>query len=60
MIRCLTYFNAVILSFWNCCLISVDSDAFKGIKNLLSTSDEEKEFVDPYALVSFAGKSVSC
>ncbi|CAH8578664.1 unnamed protein product [Schistosoma haematobium] len=36
----------------------MDSDAFKGIKNLLSTSDEEKEFVDPYALVSFAGKSI--
>ncbi|KAH8869935.1 Dysferlin [Schistosoma japonicum] len=36
----------------------MDSDAFKGIKNLLSTSDEEKEFVDPYAVVSFAGKSI--
>ncbi|VDQ01562.1 unnamed protein product, partial [Trichobilharzia regenti] len=35
----------------------MDSDAFKGIKNLISKSDEEKEFVDPYAMVSFAGKS---
>nr|CAH8853864.1 unnamed protein product [Trichobilharzia regenti] len=36
----------------------MDSDAFKGIKNLISKSDEEKEFVDPYAMVSFAGKSI--
>ncbi|VDK71593.1 unnamed protein product [Dibothriocephalus latus] len=37
----------------------MDSDAFSGVKKFFgSSSDEEKEFVDPFAIVQFAGKEV--
>ncbi|CAH8518402.1 unnamed protein product, partial [Dicrocoelium dendriticum] len=35
----------------------MDPDTFKGIRNLMS-KDEEKQFVDPYVEVNFAGKKL--
>ncbi len=38
--------------------ISVDSNTFSGVKKFFGAGDEDKEFVDPFAVVKFAGKEV--
>ncbi|VDL89995.1 unnamed protein product [Schistocephalus solidus] len=44
----------VLASIW---VPTVDTDAFSGVKKFFG-SDEEKEFVDPFTVVQFAGKEV--
>ncbi|TGZ59552.1 hypothetical protein CRM22_009033 [Opisthorchis felineus] len=36
----------------------MDPDTFQGIKNLMSRNETEKEFVDPYMILNFAGKTL--
>ncbi|KAF5404171.1 hypothetical protein PHET_02557 [Paragonimus heterotremus] len=36
----------------------MDPDTFRSLKNLMSRTDTEKEFADPYMILNFAGKSL--
>lgn len=36
----------------------MDSDVIEGVKKVIGLGDENKEFVDPYFIFSFAGKEV--
>ncbi|KAI3388907.1 hypothetical protein SNEBB_006737 [Seison nebaliae] len=36
----------------------MDSEVFEGVKKLFSKSDDKKELVDPYVVMTFAGKSI--
>lgn len=37
----------------------MDSDAFSGVKKLFKGGREDKDLVDPFTLVKFAGKEAS-
>ena len=47
--------NELIIVYY---FLKVDSDIIDGVKRFFSPNEPKKDFVDPYAVFSFAGRQV--